>query len=143
LNENLVGFSLLGHLDLDLELDDDVLDPILNIAPTQTVVEEPTPPPTANTTVGKSNRRFTLDPSLPLFFPLSDEVRASFKGRAKDPIDVAKERGWDWRTFCRTQTSEEIRQRWESRKVELTKDWKRRHREAVKSRRRRGGVDGD
>jgi hypothetical protein len=28
-------------------------------------------------------------------------------------------------------------------KGDLTRDWKRRHREAVKSRRRRGGVDAD
>jgi len=33
--------------------------------------------------------------------------------------------------------------RWEEAKGDLTRDWKRRHREAVKSRRRRGGVDGD
>lgn len=61
----------------------------------------------------------------------------------KDTLDVAREKGWDWRGFCRTQTTEEIKQRWESQKVELTKDWKRRHREAIKSRRRRGGGDGE
>lgn len=85
----------------------------------------------------------TFDPSLPFFFPLSEEDRAGMKGRAKDQLDVMKEQGSDWRKFCRTQTPEEIKQRWEEQKVELTKDWKRRHREAIKSRRRRGGGDAE
>lgn len=83
--------------------------------------------------------RFTLDQSAPLFFPIPEDQRTGFRGRVKDPLDVAREKGWDWRKFGRTQTAEEIRQKWEEQKVELTKDWKRRHREAIKSRRRRGG----
>lgn len=83
--------------------------------------------------------QLTLDTSLPFFFPLSDEDRAAIKGRGRDHLDVMRERGWDWQRFCRTQTSEEIRQRWEAQKGELTRDWKRRHREALKSRGRRGG----
>lgn len=67
-----------------------------------------------------------------------------FRGRVKDPLDLMADNGWDWRKFCRTETSDEIRQRWEAQKGELTRDWKRRHREAIKSRRRRGGAgDGD
>ena len=31
------------------------------------------------------------------------------------------------------------KERWESQKLELTRDWKRRHREALKSLKRRGG----
>ena len=60
-----------------------------------------------------------LDSSLPLFFPQKDHVQ-----RVK---------------FTRTEDEEEIRARWEAARGELTREWKRRHREAVKSRRRRGG----
>ena len=42
-----------------------------------------------------------------------------------------------------TDTPEEIRARWEETKGELTAGWKRRHREAIKSKRRRGGGGGD
>ena len=55
-------------------------------------------------------------------------------------MDIAREKGWD-RVFYRQDGEEEIRQRWEKAKVELTKEWKRRHREGVKSVRRRGGGD--
>ena len=91
----------------------------------------------------RTNAQITFDPTLPLFFPLPEDQRSGFRGKVKDPLDVARENGLDWRNFCRTQNSEEIRQRWETQKVALTQDWKRRHREAVKSRRRRGGGDGD
>ena len=80
---------------------------------------------------------------MPLFFPLPEDARAGTRGRVKDLLDVAKERGCDWRNFCRTETPEEIRQRWDEQKGELTQEWKRRHREAVKSRRRRGGADAE
>ncbi|PSS31119.1 hypothetical protein PHLCEN_2v2343 [Hermanssonia centrifuga] len=139
--EEEAGFSLLGHLDLDLELDDS-LDPSFGQAQAIPVPQPSAPAATALlNTHGQSYVSF--DPSRPLFFPLSEDARAGFKGRVKDPLDVAKENGWNWRNFCRTQTPEEIKQRWEEQKVELTKDWKRRHREAMKSRRRRGGGDGE
>ena len=60
-----------------------------------------------------------LDSSLPFFFPQKGHVQ-----RVK---------------FTRTEDEEEIRARWEVARGELTREWKRRHREAVKSRRRRGG----
>ena len=84
--------------------------------------------------------RFALDPLASLFFPIPEDERMGFRARTKDPLDVARDKGWDWRKFCRTQTPEEIKQRWEEQKVQLTQDWKRRHREAIKSRRRRGGA---
>ena len=63
-----------------------------------------------------------FDSSLPLFFPQKGHVR-----RVK---------------FARTDDEAEIRARWEVARGELTREWKRRHREAVKSRKRRGGEAG-
>ena len=61
-------------------------------------------------------------------------------------MDAFIEKGLDPRStgFYRTENGEEIVKRWEEVKGDLTRDWKKRHREAVKSRRRRGGgADGD
>ena len=63
-----------------------------------------------------------LDASLPFFFPQSSH--------AKGPVCKVE--------FRRTEDEARIRERWESVRGELTREWKRRHREAVKSRRRRG-----
>lgn len=139
------GFSLLGHLELedDLDLDEDILG--LNLGPDKPIASVPV---TALPTSFPPARRFqvaefSVDTNAPLFFPLSLEDRGAQRTKVKDPLDIAKEKGWDWRTFCRTETDEEIKKRWEDTKGELTRDWKRRHREAVKSRKRRGGFGGD
>ena len=126
----LAGFSLLGHLDLDLELEDDVPFDL----PAATPITAPSQPlRTILPTPVQAVRTAALDPTKPLFFP-SDN--AASRRRAHDPTD--------WRTwFYRTDTAEAIRQRWEESKGELTAGWKRRHREAIKSRRRRGGGAGD
>ncbi|KAH9928452.1 uncharacterized protein BXZ73DRAFT_90541 [Epithele typhae] len=119
------GFSLLGHLDLDLELDDDVpFDTSVPVAPptvaiTRSMIAQP---------VHTSQMTF-FDASRPFFFPTS---QAGLRRSALDPTH--------WRTwFYRTDTPEVIKTRWEETKGELTAGWKRRHREAVKSKRRRGG----
>jgi len=82
-----------------------------------------------------------------LFFPLSKEEKGNNHGNArlKDIMDVFREKGLEPQStgFYRTESSEEAVKRWEEVKGDLTRDWKRRHREAVKSRRRRGGVDLD
>ena len=91
--------------------------------------------------------QITFDASQPLFFPLSAEERANKhrNTKLKDVMDIFKEKGLDPRStgFYRTENREEVVKRWEEVKGDLTRDWKRRHREAVKSRRRRGGADGD
>ena len=135
------GFSLLGHLDIDDELDEHAPDFTLPQAPITRVVEEPT---AAHVLVRPTNRAgfLTLDTKEPLFFPISEEERDHIKGKVRDILDVARENGVDWRNFRRTQTEEEIKSRWEQNKKNLTQEWKRRHREAIKSRRRRGGYDG-
>ncbi|KAI0766099.1 hypothetical protein BD413DRAFT_717831 [Trametes elegans] len=128
--EEEAGFSLLGHLDLDLELEDDMPFELPAAA-------EPAPAPSeplrrVQPTVTQAPRTAALDPSKPFFFP-SDNAAA--RRRVLDPTD--------WKTwFYRTDTPEAIRQRWEESKGELTAGWKRRHREAIKIRRRRGGGGG-
>ncbi|CDO70119.1 hypothetical protein BN946_scf184783.g3 [Trametes cinnabarina] len=128
--EEEAGFSLLGHLDLDLELEDDL--------PFDVSASEPTHVPSQplrkiQPILTQTSHNAALDPSKPLFFP-SDNT--AMKCRALDPTN--------WRTwFFRTDSAEAIRQRWEQSKGELTAGWKRRHREAIKSRRRRGGGTGE
>lgn len=90
-------------------------------------LDEPAFPNAAATTSTRSAPSFAVptsqnkvfDSSLPFFFPPKGHVR-----RVK---------------FARTEDEAEIRARWEAARGELTREWKRRHREAVKSRRRRGG----
>lgn len=122
------GFSLLGHLDLDLELNDEMLFEIAVPVAQQSHVHIPTetdhPPPAV------PSRAIVLDASRPLFFPVSHSNAAQ-----RSVLDPTNWRTW----FYRTDTDEAIRTRWEESKGELTAGWKRRHREAVKSRRRRGG----
>ncbi|KAF7310083.1 hypothetical protein MIND_00381600 [Mycena indigotica] len=135
------GFSLLGHLDLDLD-------------ETQfadlTTTKAPTPRESQPTLVFvpaniAAHAPITLDPKQPLFFPLpssfSDDT--NLKARQRDIIDVAKDAGWSAH-FCKTETDEEIRTKWEAEKIELTRDWTRRWKEAGKmQRRRRGGAPGE
>jgi hypothetical protein len=55
---------------------------------------------------------------------------------------TAQANRWNWRDanvgFYKTQTDEEIRKKWEEVKGDLTRGWKRRWRDAVKVRERRG-----
>ena len=127
------GFSLIGHLNLDseleLELDFDLgLDDANNGPAAATIsASDPATAIAQPTAVPASRRQFTahsLDTTLPFFFPqTSNNVRVK---------------------FARTEDEAQIRARWEAARGELTRDWKRRHREAVKSqRRRRGGGGGE
>ncbi|KAI0923693.1 hypothetical protein AcV5_009169 [Taiwanofungus camphoratus] len=127
------GFSLLGHLDLDLDLDDEVdlqFTPQGQSRPGPQLVDAAPPlVATADTPI--------FDPKRPMFFPLPPDMRG--RGRVQDVLDPTNWRTW----FFRTESAEEIQKRWEEARGELTRGWKRRHREAVKSRRRRGGGPGD
>jgi hypothetical protein len=129
------GFSLLGHLDLDLdlELEDDL--PLSETIPNAAPTAPKTPMPVAvydYLTPVPTSTKSSFDPSRPLFFPSS-------RPGARDFFAVARERGWNTSEFRRTETEDEIRKRWEDSKLELTRDWKKRAREAAKLRRRRGG----
>lgn len=144
-----VGFSLLGHLDLDLELDEDPL--VTQDARQQSpqTRESHTALLPAPITVHShaSHAPMVLDPRQALFFPLPKAAGSMNRARQRDVYDLAKDNGWNWRDpavgFYQTGTEEDIRKRWEDGKGDLTRDWKRRCREAGKvSRRKKGGVDG-
>ncbi|KAF7356182.1 hypothetical protein MVEN_00949500 [Mycena venus] len=141
-----VGFSLLGHLDLDLELDEELAHIVPSGEPAESTQAVPQ---LAATFVTPTQTHITLDPKQPLFFPLPTSFSSasasgfnSIKARQRDILDVGKDNGWNAH-FHRTETDDEIRAKWEKEKVDLTREWNRRWREAGKVRRRRGGGDGD
>ncbi|KIK91559.1 hypothetical protein PAXRUDRAFT_149238 [Paxillus rubicundulus Ve08.2h10] len=177
--EEEASFSLLGHLDLDLELEDDILGiGALSSAPhahVQSPVSQPVPalpqPSRISTATPTSNAhsRITLDPSLPLLFPLPEHLPHRYALPTDDSIPIISRsrstsscflfppRGLPTRsshnlnflpssnTFARSpsDTSESIRAQWENDKGALTHEWKRAWREARGGRKGRGGGGGD
>ncbi|KAK0202997.1 hypothetical protein DFS33DRAFT_1344195 [Desarmillaria ectypa] len=143
------GFSLMGHLNLDFEMDEEVTFPmtvaempIQETLPTVEVVPTPIP----------ASSHLVLDPKKPLFFPLASSFPTSepsaSRPRVKDFFDVAREKHWTTSLsstggFHRMATEEDIRQRWEESKGELTRGWKKRVKDAGKMKRRRGAVADD
>jgi hypothetical protein len=127
-----VGFSLLGHLDLDLELDEE----LAHFIPSGESEDVPEAVrQLATTFVTPSRAPVTLDPKQPLFFPLPTSFSSapglsSTKVRQRDILDVGKDNGWN-AYFYRTKTDDEIRAKWEKEKVDLTREWNRRWREAA------------
>jgi hypothetical protein len=133
------GFSLIGHLDLDSELEHDSDEPAFAhnanapapvTAPIPISASDPTTTTTARSAVApppptRAQQAQGLDATLPFFFPHSS--RAEGRHRLRGAVE-----------FGRTEDEAQIRARWESVRGELTREWKRRHREAVKSSRRRG-----
>ncbi|KII83065.1 hypothetical protein PLICRDRAFT_58564 [Plicaturopsis crispa FD-325 SS-3] len=114
------GFSLVGHLDLDFELELDDTDPIFSApAPAPHVLAEVAPPPTHS---------HTYDPRMPRFFPPANQIHAQMRTAVASA------------GFFRTGSEADIRARWDAEKLELTRDWKKRAREAGKTRKRRGGA---
>jgi len=154
------------NLDDDLELDEDVPFSIAQEAndllqraqvSEQTIsVPRTTPAAKTNSPQTRQTYQINLNPSQPFFFPLallathplaensSFVHKPSAKNRPKDLFETAQAKNWDWPSsgFYRTQTRDEIRQRWEEQKGELTQGWKKRCREAGKIKRRRGKVGG-
>lgn len=57
--------------------------------------------------------------------------------------EAAKPDGKGIGGFWRCETEEEVKENWDENHLELTREFKRRHREAVKRRKRRGGVEGE
>ena len=144
----IAGFSLLGHLDLDLELDNDV--PFFVEQPTSTQDQTPMYTPLPSTTHPNHSSQaapIVLNPKQALFFPYPQQQQGILnKARQKDIFDLIKDNHWNWRDpsvgFYRTGTEDDIRRRWEEGKSDLTKEWKKRWREAGKANRwRRNDVD--
>ncbi|KAF8489972.1 hypothetical protein F5888DRAFT_1808403 [Russula emetica] len=132
------GFSLIGHLNLDSELELDLDLGFDESAftnngswPASVPTSDPitTTRPAATPTPTRQIKTNSLDTTLPFFFPQTSKgggYARNFKVK-----------------FARTEDETQIRARWEAARGELTREWKRRHREAVKSRRRRGGGGGE
>jgi len=133
-----LGFSLIGHLNLDSELELDLDLGLEESAftnngswPASVPTSDPitTTRPAATPTPTRQSKTNSLDTTLPFFFPQTSKGG----GHARN-VKVK---------FARTEDETQIRARWEAARGELTREWKRRHREAVKSRRRRGGRGGE
>lgn len=164
------SFSLVNHLDLELDLDleADILGisappgaPQDNNHPSQPTLSVPqiVEIPTTSSSA-KARSRVTLDPSLPLLFPSPDSLPHSHTSSSKPTTTTHRHscvlfpstprvRGFHPLppsiTFTRSpqDTPESIRERWEKDKVSLTHEWKKAWREARGSRRGRAGTGGD
>ncbi|KAF9039685.1 hypothetical protein BDZ89DRAFT_1213184, partial [Hymenopellis radicata] len=145
-------FSLMDHLGLDFEMDDDeALLPFTQPIATDAPHPIPDDPQAMSVPIAVSfQSNILLDPKKPLFFPLASSFPSAPtapKARTSDLFDVARERQWTTGLlstggYHRT-TTEEIKGWWEENKGELTKGWKKRFREASKLKRRRGAGGGD
>jgi len=146
------AFSLLDHLDLDIELDEDLSYLDKPMSTKLVASHEPSQIPqvrlTPHTSHAQSSPHIVLDPKQALFFPLPpSESKELNKVRQRDAYDMIRENGWYWRDpavrFWNTESEEEIRKKWEASRGDLTKSWKQRWREAGKIKRRKKIVDGD
>ncbi|KAJ7730021.1 hypothetical protein DFH07DRAFT_781786 [Mycena maculata] len=93
----LVGFSLLGYPDLDLELDEK-LTYVVPSCELEPVVEAA--PPVAATFVTPSQAHITLDPKQPLLFLLPTSFSSSVSGfsakaHQRNILDVGRDNGWN------------------------------------------------
>jgi len=146
---SLATFSLLDHLDLDIALDEDLS--FLDEPMTTDLVASHEPSQGLQVRLAphaQSSPHIVLNPKQALFFPLPpSESKELNKVRQRDAYDLIRENGWYWRDpavrFWNTESEEEIRKKWEASRVELTRSWKLRWRDAGKVRRRKKLVDGD
>lgn len=121
------SFSLLGALDADIELDEE-LDIPLAPPPVRQVYE---PAAELQPLAASKKSHFDPDPSIPLFFP-------SFGKGGKDAMKEDREKE-GYTGFWKQETDEEMKEIWERDKGDLTRDWKKRFRDGKKQRKRRGG----
>ncbi|KAG9084902.1 hypothetical protein FRC06_003836 [Ceratobasidium sp. 370] len=119
-----------GGFSLGLEIE---LDPDAESFLPASVQPQPQPPMTTSvpvtiqqTAMQAHTIEYTPDPRATMFFP----------GGKRDVFSVIAEKGWRWE---HSGSPDEVKAKWEQNKAELTREYTRRHREAVK-RRRRGGV---
>ncbi|PWN29148.1 hypothetical protein BDZ90DRAFT_231146 [Jaminaea rosea] len=132
------GFSLMGSLLGDEELDEGM---DFDAAPENDVVEEMAKGRADEDSAAskRSEKKPTFPPSQPFFPTFNEDIDGASRPSAvqqdddDDNDDVLL-------SFLRPDTEEQMRDKWERRKTDLTQDYKRRHREAVKKVRRRGVV---
>ena len=129
-----VGGSLLAHLG-DIEMDDSFDLPVPTVQPQQR--EEETEDVEMFQPSAKA--KFVPDPSEPLFFPT---VQPHQHAKSRDLFSADRENP-QFQGFWAQETDAEMREIWERDKLGLTREWKRRHREAKKHRRRKGGLVDD
>jgi hypothetical protein len=121
------SFSLLGALDADIELDEE-----LDIPLAPPPVRQPIQPAAELEPLAASKKsHFDPDSSIPLFFP-------SFGRGGKDAMKEDREKE-GYTGFWKQETDEEMKEIWERDKGDLTRDWKKRYRDGKKQRKRRGG----
>ncbi|KAG8843419.1 hypothetical protein FRB96_004052 [Tulasnella sp. 330] len=142
------GFSIFANLtdaDVDLDLEDLDLNEQEPIAQTKSTPVVRSLPPAVETST-------LLDPNAPFFFPLPRDENGlvnlpgdNRRGpRPRDLVDVLKVEGWNATIgasggFWRTETDEEIRKQWEESREHLSQLTRRRHRDAVRRKRRHVG----
>ena len=130
------GFSLMAQLGDDIEMDESLDIPIS--APGVAKQEPELEPLTSS-----SRAMFTPDPSEPLFFASfadsTGEAQAGNRAKSRDIFQVDREKE-GWKGFWAQESDAEMKEIWQNTKLGLTHEWKRRHREAKKHRRRRGGA---
>lgn len=124
--EDTAGFSLLADLDLDLEEESEEEDEEESIMITAAPVNGTAPRPSMTTSVQAPPSNVKR---APLFFPTFDAEDKSWLGILQNDSSL--------KPFCRDQTDEEIQAIWNERKRTLTQEYKRRHREALKKKKRR------
>ncbi|KAG8742015.1 hypothetical protein FRC10_002091 [Ceratobasidium sp. 414] len=122
--EEIGGFSF--GLDIELDPDAESFLPASIQPQHQPPITTSTPVAIQPTAAQAHTIQYTPDPHAMMFFP----------GGKRDVFSVIAEKGWRWE---HPGTPDEVRAKWEQNKAELTREYTRRHREAVK-RKRRGGV---
>ena len=138
------GFSLLGGLTDGLELDEDLdfgaAEAELDAEEREVRREEVGVAPVR---ARGASSWFDGDTRIPFLFPSKRTSGARcllelIRDRELKPlVGGAAGTTVGWEAFCRTETEEELQAKWEERKTKLTQDYKKRHREAIRKKRKR------
>ena len=135
------SFSLLANLDPDLEFDELDVPLAPELRPEAADELAPLEPLQPGASVAGL---FDADPEISLFFPSASTFvpGTDVARKGKDGfVDEMEKDGWRGFWQAEDETDESMKEIWNRDRGELTKEWKKRHREAKKHRRRRGGGD--
>ncbi|PWN89534.1 hypothetical protein FA10DRAFT_268075 [Acaromyces ingoldii] len=131
------GFSIMGNLDLDLDEElnfepdeDQPVFPASDDAGTESA------PGMSGTAVVKQPKGLDFDPNTPFFFPTVARSSSQSSSRP-DVFDVLRTTTTSSvQPFRRTATEDEIRSRWQEARGQLTSDYRKRHKDAVRKKKR-------